>query len=205
MGIFGGLEEKVIVKDAITDPWVVCQEYAHDLKGYGYCVYQNAKDLPDAEGVDRHCSQAGEWQDGCRQAWAVTQVDKRPLEELFRICGSNADCSFEILDTKSHDDVLVQIKRCKQFAGHYAQDCVMHASQRWYFDWPSAEEVARVAQRKTPFPEQVGMYIGARVACDGVGTCDGEKEIQRMCEKYVDIFQDKKNCPNQHRNRKKRK
>ena len=111
----------------------------------------------------------------------------------------------ELLDARPHNDVLVQMERCVRHAGRYSQDCVMHASQRWYFSWPSVDEIQRVAQQKNPFPEQIGMYIGARVACDDVGQCGGDKEINRMCEKYVEEFQNKNNCPNQHRNRTPRK
>ena len=45
----------------------------------------------------------------------------------------------------------------------------MHAIQRWYFGGTDAEEIARVAKERSPF-EQIGTFIGARVACDGVGT-----------------------------------
>ena len=54
-------------------------------------------------------------------------------------------------------------------------------------------------------PSKLELLFGARVACDGVGTCDGTPENKWMCEKYVVEYQDKSKCPNQHRRAHKQK
>ena len=190
------------LQPVVDNPLPVCLDYVTDAETYGYCVYKNAATLPDIGSVNTYCPQAGSWQDDCKQTWVMEHKDAHPLETLMEVCAQNADCAFELLDSKPHDDVLVQVELCIRHADRYRHDCVMHAIQRWYFTWPDAEEVSRVAQERNPFPEQVGTYIGARVACDGVGTCDGETENKRMCEKYVVEYEDKRKCPNQHRRRK---
>ena len=185
----------------ILNPLPACEEYIQDENVYGYCVYQKIDTLLDINSVNRYCIQTGNRQDNCRQAWVMSQADNRPLEELLPICGNNSDCALELLDSKHHDDVLGQVNLCLQYTNQYAHDCVMHAIQYWYFTWPTKDEMSIVAKKPSPYPEQVGMYLGARVGCDGVGNCEGNSEIQAMCERYVEIFQDETQCPNQHRNR----
>jgi hypothetical protein len=185
----------------ISNPLPACEEYVQDENIYGYCVYQKIDTLLDINSVNLYCTQTGTWQDNCHQAWVMSQVDNRTLEDLLPICGDDSDCSLELLDSKHHDDVLEQINLCLQYTNHYARDCVMHAIQYWYFTWPTADEMSIVAKQSSQYPEQVGMYLGARVGCDGIGNCLGDPEIQTMCERYVDIFQDESKCPNQHRNR----
>ena len=189
----------------IENPLPACNDYTHDASIYGYCVYKNAASITDLQSMGTYCDQAVEWREDCRQVWVISHIDQEPLETLLHVCGQNYDCALQLLDKAPHNDVHIQMERCMEYAGHYKHDCVMHAAQAWYFDWPPEEEIRRVAKQPAPFAEQIGMYIAARVACDGVGSCAGDAEIQMMCEKYVDIFQDKRECPNQHRNRKGRK
>ena len=125
--------------ETIANPLPACQEYAQDIKSYSYCVYQLATSFKDVQSVDKYCSQALEWQDACRQAWAVSKVESIPIPDLIEICGKNDDCSLEVLDKKPHNDVLEQLKLCARYGGKFAPDCAMHATQRWYFEWPEAE------------------------------------------------------------------
>ena len=185
---------------SILEPLTVCDTYAQDIDVYGYCVYQNAHSLPDVESVDKYCSQAERWTEDCRQAWVMSQTN-HPLKKLLQVCGSNAECSLELLDSRRLNDVLQQMKLCIDHTGPFSRDCVMHATQYWYFTWPTAEEIQKVAEHRHYYPDQVGLYIAARVACDGVGSCEGEQEVQIQCERYVRIFQNQNECPNQHRNR----
>ena len=185
----------------ILNPLPACNEYIQDETVYGYCVYQKIDTLSDINSVNVYCDQTGTWQNDCRQAWVMSQTDNKTLAELLPVCGTNSDCALELLDSKHHDDVLEQMNLCLQYTNQYARDCVMHSIQYWYFTWPTADEMSIVAKQPSQYPEQIGMYLGARVGCDGVGRCDGESEVQAMCERYVEIFQDESQCPNQHRQR----
>ena len=173
--------------NVVDNPLPACIEHAKDAEVYGYCPH------------------AGTWRDDCVQTWVIEHINEHPLETLMDVCEQNADCAFHLLDTKPHPDLLKQVKLCIRYADRYRHDCVMHAIQRWYFEWPDADEMARVANEKSPFPEQIGTFIGARVACDNVGTCTGTPENKSLCEKYVVEYQDKSKCPNQHRRRTKLK
>ena len=188
--------------NVVDDPLPSCIEHAKDADIYGYCVYKNAKTLPDVLSVNKYCSQTGKWKEDCRQTWVIENRNAYSLEELMDICAQNADCAFHLLDSKPHPDLLKQTKLCIRYADRYRHDCVMHAIQRWYFEWLDADEMARVANERSPFPEQIGTFIGARVACDGVGSCTGTPENKSLCEKYVVEYKDKTKCPNQHRKRK---
>ena len=187
-------------KNTFPEPLSACENYVRDVNVYGYCVYQNASSLPDVESVDKYCSQVEKWREDCRQAWVMSQTD-RPLRKLLRVCATNAECSFELLDSRRLDDVRQQMRLCIDHTGPFSRDCVMHAMLHWYFTWPTAEEIQEVAGHQHYYPEQVGMYIAARVACDGVGSCQGDRDIQMQCERYVQVFQNQNECPNQHRNR----
>ena len=186
----------------VDNPIPTCIEHAKDVEIYSYCVYKNAGNIENIKSIEEYCSHAGTWQEDCRQTWVFEHLNDHSLETLMEICAQNADCAFHLLDNKPHTDLLKQVKLCIRYAERYRHDCVMHAIQRWYFEWPDAEEIARVANEKSPFPEQIGTFIGARVACDGVGTCTGTPENKSLCEKYVIEYQDKSKCPNQHRRRK---
>ena len=201
-GLFFLLSCSIEKPNVVDNPLPACIEHAKDAEVYGYCVYKNAKRLPDINSVNKYCSQAGKWKEDCRQTWVLENRDGHSLEALMDICAQNADCAFHLLDTKPHPDLLEQTKLCIRYADRYRHDCVMHAIQRWYFEWPDADEISRIANEKSPFPEQIGTFIGARVACVGVGTCDGIPENKSLCEKYVIEYQDKSKCPNQHRKRK---
>ena len=193
------------VPNVVDNPLPACHDYAKDANIYGYCVYKNADSLPSVDSVNLYCAQAGAWAQDCRQTWVISQSKDTPFDALMGVCGQNSDCAFQLLDKRPQEDVLNQVDFCMRYAGHYKHDCVMHAIQRWYFEWPDAEEVSRVAKERNPFPEQIGTYIGARVGCDNVGSCEGNADNQMMCEKYVRIYQqDSRQCPNQHRRRRKR-
>ena len=185
--------------DVVENPFPACVEYIKDAELYGYCIYKNVDTLSDITSVNEHCANAGTWQADCRQSWVMSNKDNYTIDKLVGVCKQNADCAFHLLDSKPHPDLLQQVDLCIQYADRYRHDCVMHAIQLWYFESPDAEEVARVAKERSPFPEQIGTFIGARVACDGVGVCDGTPENKGMCEKYVIEYQDKRKCPNQHR------
>lgn len=187
--------------NVVENPFSACVEYVNDAELYGYCIYKNVDALSGIASVNEHCANARTWQADCRQSWVMSNKDNYPIDKLMGVCKQNADCAFHLLDNKPHPDLLQQVDLCIQYADRYRHDCVMHAIQLWYFESPDAEEVARVAKERSPFPEQVGTFIGARVACDGVGVCDGTPENKGMCEKYVVEYQDKSKCPNQHRRR----
>ena len=154
----------------------------------------------NVEDIDYFCTHAAHLEAECRQNWVMRNKNTASLDALISVCKSD-DCALEILDAKPDDDVLIQMTLCEQHAGRYGRDCIMHALQKWYFDWPPDWEIARVNKAHSRYPELVGTYTGARVGCDQVGNCEGSTENERMCQRFVVEYQDPKNCPNQHRNR----
>lgn len=107
-------------------------------------------------------------------------------EELLAVCAGNVDCAFELLDFRPSDDVIEQFELCLLHVGKYGDDCAGHALQRWWFGAPDAADVARVADARTPFAEKVGYFVGASIACAGVGACGSRPDVVRVCENAVD-------------------
>lgn len=186
----------------VKSPNPNCTSYASNQNIYGYCLYKQVQHIQKIEDVNTHCKHAFDWKSDCTQSWVMSNVDHYSLESLMQVCDHHADCAFELLDAKPNDDVLVQMDLCVQYTPKYRNDCIHHAMQRWYFEWPDATEMKRVASKPSPAPEQTGLYLGARVGCDNVGHCTGLTEVKQICEKYVQEFEDLRKCPNQHRRRK---
>ena len=87
---------------------------------------------------------------------------------------------------------------CIKHVGPYIRDCLGHAMQRWWYTAPDAEEVARVAAVKSPYPDRIAFYVAASVACSNVGSCDGDPTMNNICLKNVANYKKFPNrCPAQ--------
>lgn len=166
---------------------------------YGYCLYKIAGGLPDVPSVERVCGLAEEWEDECRHAWVAGKMNEDSpydMQTLLDLCGTNADCAFELLDFRPAERIDDQLERCRLHAGKHAADCTGHAMQRWWHQGVDADEVARVAALPTAFPRKIGFWIAASVQCGGVGTCEGNEAVKAACEGQVESFTRKPNqCP----------
>jgi hypothetical protein len=187
------------IDEALFQP---CAKYANMEEAYGYCLYKFSGGFRSREDVERFCSQGGEWELECRHAWVSGRMQPNSglsTTELLEACGENPDCTFELLDFRPNDDILVQIDLCSRFVKRHIRDCVGHAMQRWWYTKPDAEEVARVMGKTAPVPDRVSFYTAASVECKGVGSCDGEKYLERLCLKNVRHFEQNPDaCPPQH-------
>lgn len=190
-----------VEQNGIAAPLAACSDYVNDLKTYQHCATKTAVSEADLTTIQNYCGHALEQESVCRHKWVRANVERYDFNSLKTVCNQHEDCVFDLLDNTPDDDVLVQIERCEQNLHHFRRDCVMHAVQRWYFQWPPDWEMERVAKASSRNPELLGMYLAGRVACDGVGSCEGHMEIEMQCERYVEEFTDRSKCPNQHRKR----
>ena len=110
-----------------------CRKYAEKPDSYGYCIYNMAGGFQTRKDIDTFCPQAGTWEMECRHSWVAGKMhDKKyDTEDLLKDCGENPDCTFELVDFRPADDVLVQLSRCKKYVRKHIRDCVGHAMQRW--------------------------------------------------------------------------
>jgi len=179
------------LKPGELPPCVPYQDMGEDI--YGYCVYRFAVGFPTIEEMERMCAEAGPWEERCRHAWVAG--DRMALgsefskEDLLGACGTNIDCTFELLDARPEADALIQLELCRRHTGQHSPDCAGHAMQRWFEGGPDAAEIARVLEAPTAFPHKVGYYAGAAVACFGVGECAGPEAVQKRCAVGVEKFQ----------------
>lgn len=176
-----------------------CGKYHRLPNALGYCIASHAERLRSLEEVESTCPLAGDWEGECRRAWVSGQrnpTSRYSTEQLIAACGANADCAFELIDFRPADSIDEQIGRCTQHTGEYKNDCVVHTMERWWRARPEPEEVARVAALHTIYPQQLGYYVGAAVACQGVSTCFGDPEVEAACKRSVEQFrQDPGTCP----------
>ncbi len=162
-----------------------CEPYSKVAEEYGYCLYMSVSEIQDAADAKALCDQAFGWSSRCVHAWVAVRLEDRQRwsdETLLDLCGTNQDCAFETLDFRPADDILVQLRRCEQYASKYEEDCAGHSLQRWWMNGPSAEEVSRVLSNDSPYDEKVGSYAAAAVVCSKVGSCEGLSAKKRSCE-----------------------
>ena len=194
--------QSLVEQSGISDPLPACSDYLNDVQTYKHCASKTAITDADMNTIHSHCAHALDLEMECRHKWVRANLAKYDFNSLKTVCNQDEDCVFDLLDNTPDEDVLVQIERCEQNLHHFRRDCVMHAVQRWYFQWPPDWEMERISQSPSRNAELIGLYVGARVECDGIGACTGHVENKAQCERYVRDYQDKSKCPNQHRNRK---
>ena len=178
-----------------------CDAYKGNDDVYGYCIYKFAGGFPNIAEVERLCPMAGPWEKECRHAWVSGRMNASSgvdMDTLLEVCDGNPDCTFELIDFRPNPDVVTQMNYCINHVGPYIRDCLGHAMQRWWYTAPDAEEVARVANVKSPFPDRIAFYVAASVACSGIGTCDGDPKMKSICVKNVENYKKFPNrCPAQ--------
>ena len=185
----------------ITDVYPPCKNYVAMPEAYGYCLYKFSGGFRSAKEIEHFCPQAGEWEMECRHAWVSGRMQPDSgykTEDLIKVCGENPDCTFELIDFRPEKDILAQIDLCTNHVKKHIQDCVGHAMQRWWYTKPDAEEVARVLKNSSPVPDRVAFYAAASVQCSGIGTCEGDPYLVRICQKNMRHFKKyPKTCPPQ--------
>jgi hypothetical protein len=124
----------------------------------------------------------------CRAAWvhrALAQ-GQESRTTLLTACGAGSDCILAVLDARPLGETTEQLASCRDLAGPYAQDCTIHALQRWASQNPSEASFARVAAERH-FGSTVGALLGLVVGCQGTGSCDQASPAAReACKRAVE-------------------
>jgi len=162
-----------------------CRDYKDLPDVYGFCLAQVAGRGQGKASADEICRAAGSWEDDCRSSWVASRSGEHSpwdLEVLIESCPKQkADCRFEVLDSRPHRDVMVQIERCFQYAGSFSGDCIAHALDRWVRQRPGVDEIERVAQLNIA-PDRVGSYLFAIKSCYGtIDSCIGSPKVKEAC------------------------
>jgi len=122
------------------------------------------------------CRPLGEHAESCQVAWVDQALGQGQgtRASLLRACEGAPDCALTVLDARPDPDITAQLAACRAHTGPYAQDCTLHALQRWAAAGPDAVSFARVAAEEHHLAS-VGALLGLVVACQGVGSCDQAK------------------------------
>jgi hypothetical protein len=182
-----------------ADPTLVCGNYRSLPEVYGYCVYHNLPGgIQQAEAVV-WCTKAQTWEAECRHAWVADQIFRgaaTPLEALLEVCGEDPNCRLDALDFRASADVLEQLQRCQTHGGAHAEDCAVHATQRWWYTTPTPAELQRVARNARAYNERIGFFLGAAVACDAAITCPEGPRTESYCRGWAEEFaKNPQRCP----------
>ena len=108
-------------------------------------------------------------------------------ETLLDVCGDNAECAFELLEFRSEPDLETQLKLCIDYTGPFVQDCMGHAVQHWWIEDRTREELLAAAhwELAEPYPETMGYWFAASVACDERVVCDEASDAVAVeCERH---------------------
>ncbi len=149
-----------------------CAAYAGTTT-YGWCLTAAAASLRDPAALDAHCGAAAPHERECRQRFvgAALQDPRWDRPQLLGWCGDGPDCRLEVLEARPDPAVEAQLALCAAHAGPLARDCATHALQRWATGAPTAAERDALAAAPGADPALVGSWIGAVVACRGLGAC----------------------------------
>ncbi len=134
------------------------------------------------------CDGLGVNASACREAGVRRNLSQKTgsREDLLVACGESYDCALEVLDLRPYTDPSRQLEACRSHTGRFAEDCTIHALQRWAASKPDASSFARMA-RETAHGPAVGALLGLVVACQEVGSCElASPDAQEACRRAVD-------------------
>ena len=177
--------------DILSQSPAACQDYGDDADVFGYCMVEQVSNYSDLSEASDHCVLAGEWESRCRHRWVNiqlrTQSDLYSTKTLLEVCAENAECAFELLEFRSDPDLEVQLNLCMDYTGPFVQDCMGHAVQHWWIEDRSREELIAAAhwELAAPYPETMGYWFAASVACDERVICEeASAAVASECERH---------------------
>jgi len=182
--------EATAPKTSLNPLLKMCDQYAGSAQLYSFCIYEQARHLPNVGGVEISCKLAGEWEDDCRHAWVLQQFELKEInpDVLLRACGSNQSCVFDVLDAVKSDQPLAQMGRCTALTENLAFHCREHALELWRVTSPTATDVQGLLAKQTEPDAQMIRFVSSVVACSNVGACSGTDSVKRACERSVERY-----------------
>lgn len=170
-----------------------CEEYASSPNLFGYCIYQRVGSNANPMEVIDACFQAGTWEANCRHGWVsarLAEAEPPPSVLLLEVCGEDDDCRLDVVDREPAGDLVARLQRCAEIVRTKGSDCAAHAAQLWWWGGPDRAEIARVGESRHPYPELIGFYLGASVACplapdrdrSGPAVCPENPRVMSFCE-----------------------
>ena len=184
-----------------------CRDYLNDSESFAYCMMEQVVFFTSLEDAASHCELAGEGASQCRHRWVSVQranPDGYSREELMAFCGDNADCAFELLEFRPHENMEEQIQLCQAHTAEHVENCVGHAIQAWWLAGVSEESFRSTAEMASPYPEKMGYFLAASVVCSDppVGDCQwAHPSVIAHCERHEDAMTRKpETCPSSVKN-----
>lgn len=177
----------------------VCNKYDPESSAYGFCLYKQSETIKTIPDLEVYCARSKKWESECIYNWVSTRIpagNGYSTETLLDLCGDIKDCAFRVIDMRPRDDVLDQIDLCKKYVVHNYRDCVLHAMITWRKRDPDEEDVMRLMHVPESPNYFFGFYLSGRIYCDGVGTCSGSPNMEKICKDFSTEFASKRQaCP----------
>ena len=174
-----------------------CAAYA-GTSTEGFCVARAAGSAATPDSLDAYCARAGEWAPDCHHAFVRARLrEGAPSRDaLLGWCAGAPDCALEVLELRAAPSWAEQRALCLAWAGPFAQDCLTHALGRWATGPLDAAQVALIAEDHAPDATLVGQWMGAVVACRGIGACPSAGPTAAACaEGLATLTAEPARCP----------
>lgn len=179
-----------------------CGPYAELPLVLQSCLKSQVPTIAEPDLAMALCARTGALAEDCASAWVSAHLDREGLDRavLLQVCGPHGDCALQVLDRRPQGGLDAQLQDCQAYVADYLGDCGNHAMQRWWVAEPDPEAVAAALRITTSPANVVGRWAAARVACDGVGSCDGQTGAAEVCRKSLDELRaEPRRCPDRSR------
>jgi hypothetical protein len=155
-----------------------CSEYAGQERAWALCEQERRGFQGD---VETACAGLGPIEASCREEWVRRSVPlPTSTDDLIAACDGASQCLLVVADLRAPEDPVDHIALCQQLPAKTADDCTVHALQRWSLEDASEGDIPRLAELLDS--RTLGAAIGMASVCTGKLSCPSEGDLAIPCE-----------------------
>lgn len=156
-----------------------CSEYAGQERAWALCEQERRGFQGDVEAA---CAGLGPIEASCREEWVRRSIPlPTSTEALIVACAGASNCLLVVADLRAPQDVVDHVAFCGQLPEKVADDCTVHALQRWSLGDASEGDIPRLAELLGP--DVLGAAIGMASVCTGTVSCPTEGDLAAPCHR----------------------
>lgn len=166
-----------------------CAAYEAEPDVFKTCIGRLVRGEPKIAIAAKWCDQLPSPDNvSCRATWisvAATQPDRfeGTRADLLAFCAGATDCAFFVLDQRPEGTVVDQSEACVTWTGKMANDCIGHASQRYFQGHPDDASLKATAESK--FGSQMLPAIVKAISCQRRTECPDLGALTAECTRTL--------------------